>query len=234
MIRIAIVEDEASYARQLCGYLEQYAREKQCEMKVTCFSGGDEITARYRPEYDIILLDIDMPFLDGLSTARLIREQDQEVVLIFVTNLAQYAISGYAVDALDYILKPVSYFSFSQYLTRAISRIKRRTEEYLSVSSKGSIYKIGISSICYAEIQDHSLMICTKEKTYRAAGKMRDIEEKLKPYHFFRCHASYLINLEYVQGFQRGFVIVCEKEIPVSRSKKKEFLQVMADYMNGV
>lgn len=234
MIRIAVVEDEADYSRQLCEYLAQYAKERQYEFKVTCFYNGYGITDPYKPEYDIILLDIGMPFMDGLTTARLIREQDEEVVLMFVTNLAQYAISGYSVDALDYILKPVSYFSFSQYLTRAISRIRKRSADYLTITLKGSIYKINISSICYVEIRDHSLVFYTKEKTYHTAGKMREMEEKLKKYHFFRCHTSYLINLEYVQGVQRGFVIVCETEIPVSRSKKKEFMQAMSEYMNGV
>lgn len=234
MIKIAIVEDDESYVNQIKAYLVQYEKEHECEFKIQIFRDGDGITAHYKPEYDIILLDIEMPFVDGFSAAQMIREQDSEVVLIFITNIAQYAIKGYSVDALDYVLKPISYFSFSQYLTRAIARIKKGVVRYLTLTSKGSIYKVDISSICYVESQDHSLTFHTKNRDYSCVGKMQEIEQKLKDFDFYRCHISYLINLDYVEGFRQGFVIICGKELPVNRNKKKEFLQVMMEHINGV
>ena len=120
MIRIAIVEDEAAVREQLTGYVQRYTRQYGTTFEVTEFSDGVEILDEYRPMYDIVLLDVEMKHLDGMETAQRIRELDKDVVLIFITNMAQYAIKGYAVGALDYVLKPVPYFAFSQQLQKAV------------------------------------------------------------------------------------------------------------------
>lgn len=110
MIRIAIVEDETVYKEQLIEYLKEFEQERSETLKIDTFSDGDEIVENYQAQFDIILMDIQMNFMDGMSAAEEIRKIDSEVVIIFITNLAQYAIKGYEVDALDYILKPISYF----------------------------------------------------------------------------------------------------------------------------
>ena len=101
MIRIAMVEDEAAVRKQLQGYIQRYTRQYGTAFAVTEFSDGVEILDAYRPVYDIVLLDVEMKHLDGMETARRIRELDRDVVLLFITNMAQYAIKGYAVGALD-------------------------------------------------------------------------------------------------------------------------------------
>ena len=108
MIRVAIVEDEAAVREQLAGYVQRCTRQYGTLFEVTMFTDGLEILEEYRPVYDIIFLDVEMPQLDGMETARRIRAMDSEVQLIFITNMAQYAIKGYAVGALDYVLKPAS------------------------------------------------------------------------------------------------------------------------------
>ena len=107
MIRVAIVEDEAEIREQLMGYVQRYTRQYGTAFEVKTFADGLEILEDYRPAYDLILLDIEMKHLDGMETARRIRELDPDVMLVFITNMAQYAIKGYAVGALDYVLKPV-------------------------------------------------------------------------------------------------------------------------------
>ena len=109
MIKIAIVEDEAMYAKQLEEFLHQYEAENHEAFDITIYSDGDQIVNKYKSQFDIILMDVEMKFMDGMSAAEEIRKMDSEVVIIFITNMAQYAIRGYAVDALDYVLKPVSY-----------------------------------------------------------------------------------------------------------------------------
>lgn len=109
MIRIAMVEDEAAVREQLMGYVQRYTRQYGTEFSVTEFADGVDILENYRPVYDIVFLDVEMKHLDGMETARRIRALDADVVLIFITNMAQYAIKGYAVGALDYVLKPVPY-----------------------------------------------------------------------------------------------------------------------------
>ena len=126
MAQIAVVEDNDAMRAQLCGFIAQYAQESGHQLDVTAFSDGAQLVEPYRPGFDIIFLDIEMPKLGGMPTAERIRRQDPDVVLVFVTNMAQYAIRGYEVDALDFVLKPVSYYQFSTKLERALQRIQRR------------------------------------------------------------------------------------------------------------
>ena len=111
MVRIAIVEDDDACRAQLEAYVRRYGGETGGEFQITSFSDGLDIAEDYRPIYDSILLDIEMPRLDGMTAAERIRSFDPGVILIFITNMAQYAIKGYEVDALDFVLKPVGYFS---------------------------------------------------------------------------------------------------------------------------
>lgn len=136
MIRIAIVEDDHNYKEQLIDFLHKFKQEQGETISIETYNDGDEIVENYHAQYDIILMDVQMQFMDGMSAAEEIRKIDSEVVIIFITNLAQYAIKGYAVDALDYILKPISYFQFSQRLTRAIERMKKEKPNLLLYESK--------------------------------------------------------------------------------------------------
>lgn len=159
MISIAIVEDEDSCAKQMEEYLARYADESGEVFETVRFCDGDEILENYRAQYDIILMDVQMKFMDGMTAAEEIRKVDPEVVIIFITNMAQYAIRGYAVDALDYVLKPVSYFAFSQRLERAIGRMKRRARRYMTIAIRGGARKLDISRILYVESQGHNLSL---------------------------------------------------------------------------
>ena len=107
MAKIAVVEDNDAMRAQLCGFIAQYAQESGHQLDVTAFSDGAQLVEPYRPGFDIIFLDIEMPKLGGMPTAERIRRQDPDVVLVFVTNMAQYAIRGYEVDALDFVLKQI-------------------------------------------------------------------------------------------------------------------------------
>ena len=135
MIKIAIVEDEAAVRDQLTDYVRRYTRQYGTEFEVTCFTDGDEILENYRPAFDIIFLDVEMKRLNGMETAQRIRELDDDVLLIFITNMAQYAIKGYSVGALDYVLKPVPYFAFSQQLQKAVNQLARRARHYLAAGA---------------------------------------------------------------------------------------------------
>ena len=131
MIRIAIAEDDPQCFAQLERYVSDYGKETGRAFHITHYDNGEDLVERYKPEIDLILMDVEMPFMDGMTAAGYVREKDPEVVIVFVTNLAQYAIQGYSVNALDYILKPLNYFSFAQRLTRALRYVKKRENEYL-------------------------------------------------------------------------------------------------------
>ena len=234
MIRIAVVEDEEYYVNQLTGYLNEYQKTEKEELDITVYRDGDAVTAEYKSQFDIILMDIQMKFVDGMTAAEEIRKMDSEVVIIFITNMTQYAIRGYAVDALDYVLKPVSYFAFSQRLNRAISRMKKREQKVITVNIKGGAVRINIANIYYIESQGHNLVLHTILGDYESAGTMKEVEEKLQDLNFCRGNKGYLINLQHVDGIQDGCAVVKGEPLLLSRSRKKEFMEALTNYWGEV
>lgn len=234
MIKIAIVEDEHAYAMQLQEYLHQYEVENGEVFEISLFSDGDEIVHKYKPVYDIILMDVEMKFMDGMSAAEEIRKVDSEVVIIFITNMPQYAIRGYAVDALDYVLKPVSYFAFSQRLNRAISRMKKRESKTLSISIKGGTVRLDVANIAYIESQGHTLIFHTLAGNYETSGTMKELEADLAKLNFYRGNKGYLINLAHVEGIKDGCAVVRGEQLLLSRARKKEFMETLTRYWGEV
>ena len=130
MVRIAVVEDEALSRQLLADYLARYSEENGVTFDITYFEDGGAIIGDYRPVYDIILMDIQMTHVDGMTAARAIREVDQEVVLVFITSAAQFAIHGYQVGALSYLMKPLPWFAFSQELSRCLEAVAKRRRRH--------------------------------------------------------------------------------------------------------
>lgn len=234
MVRVALVEDDEVYENSLSKHLRRYEAESGKKIKITTFCDGEDIVTDYKAEFDIILMDIEMQFMDGMTAAEKIREVDSEVVIIFITNMPQYAIKGYMVDALDYVLKPVSYFAFSQRIDRAFMRMKKRNQRFLTISQKGGMQKIDISLLYFVEVQDHDLIYHTALGKYRSKGTMQEVQEAIGSDTFFRCNRCYLVNLEYVECYQNSMAIVGGIPVLVSRSRKKAFLDVLNNYMNEV
>ena len=234
MIQIAIVEDDKNYSETLNNYIKKYETESGLKFNIHNFGDGEDIVEDYKGIYDIILMDIEMKFMDGMTAAEKIREVDSQVVIIFITHAPQYAMKGYAVEALDYVLKPINYFSFTQRLERAISRMEKRRDKYLTITSKGIVTKIKLSKLYYVEIIDHDLYYHTTEGVFSQRGTMKDVETALENENFFRCNKCYLVNLEHVERIDGSNVIVGNSAVAVSRSKKKEILEALNNYMNEV
>ena len=233
MIKIAIVEDEAAVRDQLTDYVRRYTRQYGTEFEVTCFTDGDEILENYRPAFDIIFLDVEMKRLNGMETAQRIRELDDDVLLIFITNMAQYAIRGYAVGALDYVLKPVPYFAFSQQLQKALGQLEKRERHYLAVVVDGGMRRLDAAEIYYLESEGHKVHFYTEKEDFIVPGTLKNYEEKLVGRAFARCNSGYLVNLAQVSGVQQDMVQVGPYALQISRPRRKAFMAELADYIGG-
>lgn len=235
MIKIAIVEDEHSYANTLKSYLDRYGQEHSVSFQIQAFTDGLDIVSDYTAAYDIILLDIQMKHLDGMKTAQKIRELDEDVIFIFITSSARFAVEGYAVDALGYILKPVPYLSFSQILSKAVRRIKKEKEvHYVSIESESGTMRLNTDSIHYVESRLHHILLHTEKGDFITPGPMKRMEEALKPFGFAKCHNAYLVNLRHVAGsLPNDVVLFSGEQIPVSRARKKSFMDCLTDYLGG-
>jgi DNA-binding LytR/AlgR family response regulator len=158
VIRIAVVEDDDRNRALLVEHLRRYEQEHGLAFEVTTFSDGREILARFRPVYDIVLLDIQMEHVDGMTTAKRIREVDKDVVLVFITNSPQYAIVGYQVAALSYLLKPVPYFAFSEELARCLDQVRKRERGFVMLTTGSTASTSRTSSTSRASSTGSSCM----------------------------------------------------------------------------
>ena len=233
MPRIAVVDDQPDMRQQLCSMIDQYSRENNCMLEVTTFSDGAQVITNYCKGFDIIFLDIEMPELGGMDAAERIRTVDPDVVLVFITNMAQYAIRGYAVGALDYVLKPVPYFAFSQQLQKALGQLEKRERHYLAVVVDGGMRRLDAAEIYYLESEGHKVHFYTEKEDFIVPGTLKNYEEKLVGRAFARCNSGYLVNLAQVSGVQQDMVQVGPYALQISRPRRKAFMAELADYIGG-
>lgn len=233
MIELAIVEDEKAYVDQLLQFVDQYQREYGETIHTTCFRDGDEIVNGYDGSYDIILMDIQMKFMDGMSAAEEIRKVDQKVIIMFITNRIDYAVRGYDVDALDYIVKPVSYFSFAKKLRRAVSRAEKHGDEMVVISIAQGMLRIRSSDIYYVESEGHNIIYHTAQGEYKVRDKMKSVEDALVPHGFFRSNKGYLVNLCHVDGVLDGCCLVRGQKLLISRARKNDFMTALTEYIGA-
>lgn len=233
MYHIAIVEDEVDFSTQLRSFLEQYQKEENTRFKVSAFSCGEEILQDYQPVYDVILLDIEMPGINGMDAAAKIRESDQDVVLMFITNIASYAIRGYEVGALDFVMKPITYYAFSMRFTRALKRVRARLGQEVLLTLSDGVKKLEVQQIYYVEVQNRILHYHTDEGEYCMRGTMQSVERILAPHPFVKCNYWYIVNLKHVSEVRQNTVIVGGHELEISRRNRTPFLKALADYVGG-
>lgn len=232
-MRIAVLDDNPSDARRLVDYLEQYQREHGLAFQTDTFYASLDFLEEYRGGYDVIFLDIEMPGSDGLEVAQEIRSKDESVGIIFITNMAQYAIRGYEVDAVDFMVKPVGYHNFAQKLEKAIRFAKKRDQRFLLLSSKDGLCRIGASEILYIEKDKNYLVYHTRRGSFRELGSIQGAREKLERMPFSECTSGCLVNLSYVDRVGKESVLVNTEELPLSRRMKKRFIQDYIDFVGG-
>lgn len=234
MFKIAIVEDESMYKEQLQAYLQKYQLERKEKLDIAIFQDGEDIIDGYRG-FDIIFMDIQMQFMDGMTTAKKIRELDQEVIIIFITNMTQYAIQGYQVDALDYIVKPVEYFAFQEKFTKAlIKRKNRKIKTFLSIPVSDGIRKIDIEELYYIESCGHNLLYQLQDEQISSRGVLKEVEKIMLSHGFFRCSKGYLVNMKLVDGIKGSQCLIHGQEIPIGRAVKKQFMEQLIQIMSEV
>lgn len=230
---IAIVEDMPTDTELLKHYFDRYSRESGDTFQIQCFRTGTEFLAAYRPIYDIVFMDIELPGRNGMDTAIALRKVDDSVTLIFVTNMVRYAAQGYDVDAMAFLLKPVTYENFSLKLQRALSRCRTVTGQDLLISTSCGVCRVSADRIKYVEICGHDLIYHTTDGEISSYGNLKDVETRLDSTQFVRCNRCYLVNLAFVRAVQGHSLTVDQDELQISRPKRNAFLTALNNYLAG-
>lgn len=235
MYHIAIVEDEIEFIEQLQKYLRQYEQENEVEFKISVFRDGADILKEYKCVYDAIFLDIEMPNVNGMQAAEQIRDMDENVVIMFITQMAQYAIQGYSVGALDFVMKPINYYTFSMKLKRVLKRVEKKDREQQSIvlHMPDGLMKLDIRNIYYVEVQNRMLYYYTLKGTYSVKGTLQSVEQQLENYSFAKCNHWYLVNLQHVKEVRKNIAVVGCYEVEISRRNRTAFLRALTEYLGG-
>lgn len=231
MITVAICDDSKATVEAMKTSLEEYAKERDSDLRIFTFYSGDELVENYSCNYDILFLDIKMPGIDGIQTAEKIRRKDKKVIIIFLTSLVQYALDGYKVNAANYIVKPIKKKRLMMEMDRWVKELTQREEPFITIHNDKGNYKVLLKSISYIETYNRNLMIHTAEGDILCYWKLKEMESKIKQYGFSRCHSSYLVNLLYVENIEKMDIKLSSGVmIPIRKSKKREFMQQLAKY----
>ncbi len=232
MLRVAIVEDEDAQAKRMETGLRQFFGKTDTAYSAVRYAHGMDFIQAYKKPFDIVLMDIEMPVMNGLETARELRRIDSSAVLIFTTRMGQYAIHGYEVNAIGYMLKPITDYALNINLSRAMKQIASRQTATVVLQTKTGVAAFPASELIYVEVSGHRLMYHAKEQVYEVYGKLSDEEERLRDTYFVRCSNPYLVNLAAVRAVNGNTaLLVSGEQLPISRSMKKGFLERYLDYL---
>lgn len=233
MIDIAIVEDDVEEQQLLLRYLKKYNTEHQKNFRFFMYSNAFDFLEEKRA-FDIAFLDIMLPNMTGMEAAAKLRTYNSHTVLIFVTTMVQFAIKSYEVDALDYIVKPVTYERLTMKLQKAIKVIEANSDGMVVINDSRGIVKCVTGDLRYVEVHGHKLEYHTVDGLYTDYGSLNDLEQVLKAYDFMRCNSCYLVNphhIKRVNGKDLTVVLSNDEVLKISQAKRKQFVSDITNWL---
>lgn len=236
MISVAVIEDQKADAEKIVSHLEKFCTAEKIEYKVDAFSDGMFFIDKSRSNYDIVILDIEMPLLDGMSTAKKLRESGWSGQIIFVTNMAQYAISGYEVEASAYLVKPVIYYNFAGAMKKVLLKMRKQEgkgRDIVIPSKQNGASIISSSVLRYIEVVGHDLYFNTETGVFCYHRKsLKEFVSELPADSFAHSSNHCVVNFKYVSCLKGNQIILTDgTELDITRSKKKEFIERFMAYI---
>lgn len=235
MYRALLVEDEPSEAERLTSLVGRWARARGVEVKFTWFKSAMEMLS-IKGRYDLCFLDIDLPGINGMEAAQLLRVYDETTPIIFVTNLAQFVVKGYEVNACGFIVKPVSYGSLSMNLDRAFRTIRQNVGRAVAVSTEEGVRVVPFNDIVYVEVSGHNLTYHLERdgEVRTTRGTLGQLVEDFSDAPIIRLSKSCVANMEKVARL-KGDVLrtTTGDELHVSRTRRREVADALTDYLGG-
>lgn len=228
MIKFAVCDDDPFMARELPDRLSAYRNEKSLSsFCVECFSCGEQLL-NSGCDFDLIFLDIQMQKPDGMETARLLRQRGTRSLLIFVTVLQECVFGAFEVEAFDYLLKPLDDARFVRTMDRALRALMQGARKSILIRQGASCTVVPLDHILFCEVQGRELYLHrTDEGILQCRERLEAFAQRLDE-RFFRCHRSYLVNLDHMRGIHAGRALLSpDGDIPVSRLRERELMQAL-------
>ena len=233
-LRVGIVDDSDLDRDHLARLLERYEHEHDLTCAGHQYADGAALLDNYRANLDVVFLDIIMPGVDGMRTAAAIRTMDTKVVLIFVTNTAKYATSGYAVQAHSYVLKPVTYFAFETEMNRCLNRLSHIELSSILLGVGTGLRRVDVADVVYVESSRHRITVHTVDGVISFSGTLKEVEDQLASHSFFRSNSGYVLNLQHIKAIKGDDAVMSNGDIlKISRSRKKSLLETLNHYISG-
>ena len=233
MRNIAIVEDDNGDAKLLVSYIERYAAASGQDFKVWRFTNAADFLADYKDIYAVVFFDIQMPKMNGMDGAEELRKIDKTVSIIFITNLVQFAQKGYEVDAVGFLVKPVSYYDFSLKFRKALDIYVMNEARTITIKSRGGLCRISTDKLMYVEIIAHRLYYHLIDGDIEVTGVLSEAERELSQFGFLRCNNCYLVNPKFIIGVRGSEVQVGNRALQISRPRRAAFLTGLANWYAG-
>lgn len=217
--RIAICDDEQNQIEYITSIVTSWSNHKGHSCEIRTFASAEAFLFEYEEDkaYDILLLDVEMKNMNGIELAKRIRKDNNRAEIIFITSHFEFVGEGYEVDALHYLIKPISVEKFTQVLTKAAEKLSVEPPSVV-ISCEGETVKLYESDILYVESFLHYIVIHTKDNEYKIKENISVFENKVSDV-FYRIHRSYLVSLKYITRISRTSVNIGNTELPLSRGK---------------
>lgn len=230
-MRIAVCDDEELFRIEFKSVLDKVLI--NAEYDIDTFSGGSSLYEAFlKNPFDLVFLDIEMPGIDGITLAKRLRTVSENVQIVFLTSHIEYALEGYEVNALRYLVKPVDMNKLSEVLKYI--QDKKNNSRQIMIKQEGEDIVIDISDIIYMESMDKNVRIVTSKSEYITRYNISDYEEELKNSSFLRIHRGYLISLSKVKKIVKNDVVMDgDISLPVSRSNIKALKDALYAYVEG-
>lgn len=228
MITVSICEDETYFVSKLKKMLDKYCSLREIHVSISAFSDGEELLASSQMA-DIILMDIKLPTSNGMEVIRHLRDLGSDSQVIFITAFQKYVFQAFDLDAVHYILKPVSEEKLFSAMDKAIKRVAANRGKALLITSGTTASRVPLKDILYCEAMNHQITVHTLTEQVQFFGTLDALQEKLDE-RFFRCHRSYIVNMDHVIDKQPGSAIMEGGDhILISRRKQQEFTQKLLE-----
>ncbi len=232
--KVAIVEDNENDIKILKNYIDKYSADENIKVDIYTFINGLDFLDEIKENYDVVFMDIEMPLMNGMETAKKLREMDETVSIIFTTSMVQYAVEGYEVGALDFMVKPITYYNFSKKIKRAFLNSRHNNDKNMILNKDGMFILLSVSDIYYIEKNHNNLIVHSAEGEFKKRGSINQIIEEFAPYGFAVCTSGCLVNLKHIKEIRKDSLVIQGGIIPISRRHKKLFINSFIDYYGGV